>query len=152
MPYYFPLILIATVCCSGLWPERLAAQTSERFKRFDRDGDGKLSTAEVNRIPPLKTRLDGADRNRDGYYTIEEIRAHISGGGRPDQARNAVPAFTTTKTHCRNSLAMRLGLACRQRRAPENNFPIATPFVTPLEPVNCLKPFMCPASPTFVKA
>ena len=61
----------------------LSAQTSDRFQRFDRDGDGRLSTTEVNRIPPLKRRLAGADSNGDGFYTIEEIRAHVSGDSMP---------------------------------------------------------------------
>ena len=55
------------------------AQNRERFERFDTNGDGQLSAEEVNRIPPLKKRLAGADTNRDGTYTLEEIRAHVSG-------------------------------------------------------------------------
>ncbi|WP_052299499.1 SUMF1/EgtB/PvdO family nonheme iron enzyme [Rubinisphaera brasiliensis] len=61
----------------------VAAQTSDRFQRFDRDGDGQLSEAEVNRIPPLKKRLAGADKNGDGIFTIEEIRAHIAATSSP---------------------------------------------------------------------
>ena len=51
--------------------------TSERFRSFDRNSDGKLSTEEVNRIPALQRRLAGADKNSDGIYTTQEIRDHV---------------------------------------------------------------------------
>ena len=50
----------------------LAAQDAdERFRRFDRDGNGRLSPDEVGN-PQLFKRLD---RNGDGFVTLEEARA-----------------------------------------------------------------------------
>jgi len=57
------------------------SENNERFRRFDRNGDGQLSSDEVNRIPPLKRRLKGADTNGDGVYTQEEIRSHLLNPG-----------------------------------------------------------------------
>ena len=52
--------------------------TGERFRKFDRDGDGQLSKNEVDRIPPLKERLLGADADGNGIFTVEEIRNHMA--------------------------------------------------------------------------
>lgn len=50
-----------------------------RFRQLDRDGDGKLTRAEVAR-PQLFERMDG---NRDGTVTLDEARAALSGRPRP---------------------------------------------------------------------
>lgn len=52
---------------------------AERFKQLDRDGDGKVSTAEYS--GPLFRQMD---RNRDGLVTLEEALGYYRDGvGRP---------------------------------------------------------------------
>ena len=53
---------------------------NQAFQRVDADGDGKLSTAEVNRFAPLKARLAGADKDGDGYVSKTEFRQAIAKG------------------------------------------------------------------------
>jgi arylsulfatase A-like enzyme len=48
-------------------------QLENRFKRLDRNGDGKLSADEANNAP----RFRGADLNGDGVITMEEAKKHI---------------------------------------------------------------------------
>ncbi len=76
------LIALAIAFCFTLWPGNVTAlsqdDTGERFRRFDRNGDGQLSKNEVDRIPPLKKRLRGADNDGDGIFTVEEIRKHMA--------------------------------------------------------------------------
>ena len=48
-------------------------QLENRFKRLDRNGDGKLSADEANSAP----RFRGADLNGDGVITLEEAKKHI---------------------------------------------------------------------------
>jgi poly(3-hydroxybutyrate) depolymerase len=59
----------------------LYAQESQRineaFDRVDGDHNGKLSAAEIERIPQLKTRLSGADTNGDGEVSKVEFQNHM---------------------------------------------------------------------------
>lgn len=45
------------------------------FQMLDFNGDGKLSRNEVAIVPRLAVAFDDADTNRDGYVTLEEVRA-----------------------------------------------------------------------------
>ena len=54
-------------------PETAEQQLERRFKRLDRNGDGRLDTDELRNIP----RFAGADLNRDGVVTLEEAKRHI---------------------------------------------------------------------------
>ena len=50
----------------------------ERFKQYDKDGDGLLSRSEVDQIKPLlATNFDAIDTNKDGSLSREEIRAYL---------------------------------------------------------------------------
>jgi thiol-disulfide isomerase/thioredoxin len=51
---------------------------TSRFKQLDTNGDGKLSADELKGYPLLRARLRGADRDRDGFLTLDEIRAHLA--------------------------------------------------------------------------
>jgi Ca2+-binding EF-hand superfamily protein len=55
---------------------------AERFKQFDRNGDGKLTPAEFPRAEMFKQ----MDKNVDGVVTSEEARAFL--GGRRQQGTN----------------------------------------------------------------
>lgn len=90
------LLTVGIVSTVGAQPP---AGSNERFRRFDRDGDGQLSGDEVNRVPPLKRRLEGADTNGDGVYTREEIRSHLLNPGVPPRLTqpNSPPDSTGVK-------------------------------------------------------
>lgn len=48
-------------------------QLETRFKRLDRNGDGKLSPDEVRKAP----RFSAADLNGDGVVTLDEAKRHV---------------------------------------------------------------------------
>jgi len=47
---------------------------AERFKQFDRNGDGKVSREEGGSLPFF----DAADKNKDGFLTTEEVQAYFA--------------------------------------------------------------------------
>jgi hypothetical protein len=47
---------------------------ANRFRKFDKDGDGKLTAEEAR---PIEFFVIGADANKDGVYTLEEVQAHL---------------------------------------------------------------------------
>jgi hypothetical protein len=47
---------------------------TNRFRRLDKDGDGKLTIEEAK---PVEFFINGADVNKDGIYTLEEVQAHL---------------------------------------------------------------------------
>jgi hypothetical protein len=47
---------------------------ANRFRRFDKDGDGKLTAEEAK---PVEFFVAGSDANKDGVYTLEEVQAHL---------------------------------------------------------------------------
>lgn len=81
--------LVALMCC--LQTVCLQAQTSSRgellaqFRRFDRNGDGKVTPAEFPR-PLIFRRLD---RNADGVITLEEVTRRRLGTLRENTPRDA---------------------------------------------------------------
>ncbi len=51
--------------------------------RWDADGDGRLSRAEVANAPRLSQNFDAIDANKDGFLTADELQAaHASYAGR----------------------------------------------------------------------
>ncbi len=69
------------------------ATLQEAFNRADRDGDGKLSTAEIGVFAQLKARLAGADTNGDGFVTLTEFRAQMM------KTRDAVASAGTASSN-----------------------------------------------------
>ncbi len=45
------------------------------WQRWDADGDGKLSRAEVADAPRLSQEFDAIDTNKDGFLTLDELQA-----------------------------------------------------------------------------
>ena len=67
------LAVLATIVTASFVLSASAQQTStlaERFRQLDRDGDGKLSRQETRSFPHIQR----ADRNEDGFVTLEEAR------------------------------------------------------------------------------
>ncbi|GEM_PF-1844817 len=71
---------------AGDGPRRGPRDLEGIFERLDRDGDGRLTRAELGGRRRLVALLDEADADRDGALTLEEIRAwrRASRGGRSD--------------------------------------------------------------------
>lgn len=58
----------------------------EGWKKWDANGDGKLSRDEVANAPRLAQEFDAIDTNQDGFISVEELQAargRIGGRGRP---------------------------------------------------------------------
>ena len=78
----------------------------KQFHMLDFNGDGKLSKKEVAIVPKLYNAFDEADTNRDGFITLDEVRAYtIKYRAARDKAKadaqakpSAVPAPTPTPT------------------------------------------------------
>ncbi len=66
------LIILFLVASSDatVWAQSL----DERFRQLDRDGDGRLSHQDLERFPFLQH----ADRDGDGFATLEEVRAQLA--------------------------------------------------------------------------
>ena len=72
---------ILLVCLAAHAQAQLRASggdLAERFKQYDRNGDGKLSREEVESFPRLKASFEYVDGNRDGGITLEEMRTAIA--------------------------------------------------------------------------
>ena len=50
-------------------------QRGEMFKRMDKDGDGRLSRAELPADERAQKRFEAMDKDQDGYVTQEEAQA-----------------------------------------------------------------------------
>jgi hypothetical protein len=51
---------------------------ADRFKQYDKNGDGKITREEVDAIPGLKASFDYIDANHDGGISLEEMRTAMS--------------------------------------------------------------------------
>lgn len=63
------------------------------FHMLDFNGDGKLSRKEVAIVPKVAAAFDDADTNRDGYVTLDEVRAFaVKYRAERDRAKKAAAA------------------------------------------------------------
>jgi peroxiredoxin len=79
-----PLYLGATLSAQETAPSTPAPQPNidraaeafiaSRFRKLDKDADGKLTAEEAK---PAEFFVMGSDANKDGFYTLEEIQAHL---------------------------------------------------------------------------
>ncbi len=82
-----PLILILLLVAQTL------AQTAEpdaRFKRLDKDGDGKISREETKGTAAEKS-FDRFDKNKDGFLTPDEVPRGRAATNGPDGTASAAP-------------------------------------------------------------
>jgi|GEM_PF-105167 len=59
------------------------SRLGQAFQRVDTDSDGKLSMEERDRFPPLRSRLEGADQDADGFLSFQEFAMAIAQSQRP---------------------------------------------------------------------
>lgn len=67
----------------------MQAQSEQRFRRADANGDGRLTREEAQKgMPGLARHFDQVDANKDGVVTMEELHAarKARGGPRRDKA------------------------------------------------------------------
>lgn len=62
-----------------------AHKMHERLKAADKDGDGKISRAEAVALPRIAKHFDEIDTNKDGFLTMEELKAHRAKHAPPKQ-------------------------------------------------------------------
>ncbi len=71
---------------------RLAAidVSDAAFRKLDTDHDGRISALEANANPKVAARFLEADKNRDGYLSLEEFRS-LGNAGPADAATSPAP-------------------------------------------------------------
>jgi hypothetical protein len=80
------VVMTVVVCAPALAQQR--PDLADRFKQFDKDGDGKVTPAEMGN-PELHRRLD---KNGDGVVTLEEARGAVRAGRAARETAAATPA------------------------------------------------------------
>ncbi|CAG1019530.1 partial serine/threonine-protein phosphatase 2B regulatory subunit, partial [Burkholderiaceae bacterium] len=58
-------------------PAGSQATIDAAFKQADTDADGKLSQAELGRIPALATRFADLDKDKDGSVSTQEFSSGV---------------------------------------------------------------------------
>lgn len=56
----------------------LKTRIDTAFRQTDADGDGKLSSAEVQQHQALAAKFHALDRNKDGFLSSEEFSAGVT--------------------------------------------------------------------------
>ncbi|MBL8511007.1 MAG: EF-hand domain-containing protein [Betaproteobacteria bacterium] len=56
----------------------MKAEMESRLKAADKNGDGKISREEAAALPRIAKKFDQIDTNKDGFVTLEEIKASMA--------------------------------------------------------------------------
>ncbi|MCX7702674.1 MAG: alkaline phosphatase family protein [Planctomycetota bacterium] len=93
------IILLTILFCIGLSAQEPSApggRVAKRFKDYDKNGDGKLTSDEV----PNKRLFERLDKNRDGVVTQEEVQDYIT--SRRKERAGALDGAQADKTGSRS--------------------------------------------------
>jgi hypothetical protein len=69
----FSAVLICLTLAAQETPRPAGGGLADRFKQFDKDGDGKLTRAEF----PAAKIFEAADADKDGLLTTNELKSHF---------------------------------------------------------------------------
>jgi Ca2+-binding EF-hand superfamily protein len=68
-------VVVMGILLAALGSTALAQRGGRALERFDKDGDGRLSPAEVAEAPCLRDEFAALDANKDGALSREELAA-----------------------------------------------------------------------------
>ena len=125
-------IILVLAMFSSMAIAQDGSRLQEGFERLDVDDDGKLTTDELNFAPRLKSRLEGADKNRDGGVTYSEFSEVIMGSMPKPSTSSAVGANFGPGDHTRvvmiGEVERRYEVHVPESFDPEQEIPVVIAF------------------------